>query len=219
MPTSSSGVVTFPRNQQGLALLVALIVLVAMSLAGVALIRSVDTNTLVASNMAFRQSASLSADAGVEAARTWLMSQTTSALGSDSSSNGYYATSKDTGASIWDLTGNMTAATTDNIRWKDNTGSASTGTVDPKCLDVDTAGNRVCYLINRMCDATGSLTAASCSTINVAAGGSSQGASRQMSTYQEGSWSENTLAGYYRVTVRTAGPRNNASFIQVFLVI
>jgi len=57
-----------PRQQQGLALMVALIALVAMTLAGVALVRSIDTNALIAGNLAFRQSATMSAEQGIEAA-------------------------------------------------------------------------------------------------------------------------------------------------------
>jgi hypothetical protein len=53
-------------------LFVALIVLVAMSLAGIALMRSVDTNVLIAGNLAFRQGATARGDWGVEDARTWI---------------------------------------------------------------------------------------------------------------------------------------------------
>lgn len=43
------------RRQQGVALFVALIAMVLLSLAGIALVRSVDTTSSVASNIAFRQ--------------------------------------------------------------------------------------------------------------------------------------------------------------------
>jgi Tfp pilus assembly protein PilX len=47
-----------PRsNQRGVVLLVALIILVALTLSGVALIRSVDTANLIAGNQSFHQSA------------------------------------------------------------------------------------------------------------------------------------------------------------------
>ena len=55
-----------PRDQRGVALFVALIVMVAMSLAGVALIRSIDTTTSVTGNIAFRQSALLQANWAIE---------------------------------------------------------------------------------------------------------------------------------------------------------
>ena len=64
------------KRQQGVILFVALIVLVAMSLTGIALMRSVDTNLLVAGNLAFRQGATAASDWGVEAARAFFRSLT-----------------------------------------------------------------------------------------------------------------------------------------------
>ena len=61
------------RAQRGVVLFIALIVLVAMSLAGIALMRSVDTNVLVAGNLAFRQTNTMYGDVGVEAASTTLV--------------------------------------------------------------------------------------------------------------------------------------------------
>ena len=43
-----------PRKQRGTMLIIALIVLVAMTLAGIATMRSVDTATVMAGNIAFR---------------------------------------------------------------------------------------------------------------------------------------------------------------------
>ena len=62
-------------RQKGAVLFIALIVLVAMSLAGIALIRSVDTTNLIAGNLAFKQGATLGGDWGAEQARTWLQGQ------------------------------------------------------------------------------------------------------------------------------------------------
>jgi hypothetical protein len=59
-------------RQRGVVLFFALVALVAMSLAAVALIRSVDTSTLIAGNLAFKQSATTGGDAGIDAAITWL---------------------------------------------------------------------------------------------------------------------------------------------------
>ena len=55
-----------------MVLFFALIALVVMSLAAVALIRSVDTSTMIAGNLAFKQSATTSGDSGVEGAITAL---------------------------------------------------------------------------------------------------------------------------------------------------
>lgn len=59
-------------RQRGLVLFFALIALVAMTLAALALVRSVDTTTLISGNLAFKQAATTSGDEGVEAAMTWL---------------------------------------------------------------------------------------------------------------------------------------------------
>jgi len=58
----------YASRQRGVVLFFALIALVVMSLAAVALIRSVDTNTLIAGNLAFKQAATSSGDSGLEMA-------------------------------------------------------------------------------------------------------------------------------------------------------
>ena len=55
-------------SQQGVVLLVALVVLVALTVAGVAMMRSVDTATLVTGNLAFEEVATQAADQGIQAA-------------------------------------------------------------------------------------------------------------------------------------------------------
>ena len=52
------------RKQKGLVLFLALIALVAMSLAAAALVRSVDSGILAAGNLAFKQAAIMSAETG-----------------------------------------------------------------------------------------------------------------------------------------------------------
>ncbi len=199
------------HRQGGLALLVSLIVLVAMSLAGIALVRSVDTATMIAGNLAFRQGATTSGDAGIEAARTWLLANGAS-LENNSTGNGYYATSQDS----LDLTGNATRTnTSDDVDWT----GAGVGASTPKCLATDAAGNTVCYIIHRLCNTAGALNSATCSTQQTAKGGSSLGSTRPMGTYQERSWTEVATLAYYRVTIRVAGPRNNISYVQAFLLI
>ena len=63
------------NRQSGVVLFIALIVLVALSLAGLATMRSVDTAALVASNIGFRQAAVHSADQGIQTAYNWLIAQ------------------------------------------------------------------------------------------------------------------------------------------------
>ena len=63
-----------PARQRGVVLFIALIVMVALSLAAIALIRSVDTTTTVIGNLAFRQASILPANMAVEEAAAALFS-------------------------------------------------------------------------------------------------------------------------------------------------
>ncbi|MBK9703045.1 MAG: hypothetical protein IPO75_06050 [Betaproteobacteria bacterium] len=65
------------RRQRGVVMFVALIVLVAMALAALALIRSVDTTTAVVGNLGFRQASVLPANAAVEEAVAALFEKNT----------------------------------------------------------------------------------------------------------------------------------------------
>jgi Tfp pilus assembly protein PilX len=56
------------RAQSGVALIMVLIMLTAMAIAGVALVRVVDSANVISGNFAFRQSTLNIADLGVEAA-------------------------------------------------------------------------------------------------------------------------------------------------------
>lgn len=192
--------------QQGIVLPITLIVLVAMTLAGIALLRSIDTSSIIAGNLAFKQSATASGDSGIESAITWLTTNAKT-LDQDQMSNGYYATRQD----ALDMTGNMSSGAADNLNWDD------TGRV--KTLAADAAGNVVSYVIHRMCAAAGPLDASTCSTEQSVKSGSSKGLLRPMMSYQQGSWQELANRGYYRITARVTGPRNTTSFVQVVVLI
>lgn len=118
------------RRQRGLALPVMLIVLVVMLVTSVYLLKSSNSTTMTASNMAYDASLSRAADLGLHAAFDWL--STTSRdnkvlLNEDSPANGYSAT-LDPAQPV-----------------------ASSGFwTDKRTLD-DGAGNTVEYVIHRMC--------------------------------------------------------------------
>jgi type IV pilus assembly protein PilX len=198
-------------QQRGLALVVALIILVVMSLAGVAMVRSIDTGILVAGNLAFRQGSAHAGQRGIEEARHWLTNHSAE-LADDHPADGYYSSSQD----VLDLTGNLTPSTTaDDVKW----GSAA-GMSTPKCMPEDEGKNTVCFIIHRLCSTSGiELDSSQCTTRETVAGGSSLGALRQMGTYQQGAPASVNAYGYYRVTVRTSGPRNTVSFLQALVII
>lgn len=72
-----------PRKQRGVVLLIALIVLVAMTLAAIGMMRSVDTGNVIAGNLAFQQATSQASDAGASKAFSDLTSVTNSANAAD----------------------------------------------------------------------------------------------------------------------------------------
>ena len=57
-----------PAREHGIVLFVALLVMVALSIAGVALLRSTDAATAVTGNLVLKQAASLAVDRGIERA-------------------------------------------------------------------------------------------------------------------------------------------------------
>lgn len=195
-----------PAKQAGVVLVIALIVLVAMTLAAVALVRSVDTNNIIAGNLAFQQAATHSADTGIERAVAWLedcsTTHTTCAAGtldSDSPTNGYSASGNNpaqnpaTGQS-WDAFWSQTLA-----------GRAFS-------LPADGAGNTVSYVIDRMCNNPGSKTGgASCTSspaVTTATGNGEEGGEVQLNA---------PSVVYYRITVRVSGPRNTVSYVQAMV--
>lgn len=210
------------QKQNGLALMVALIALAAMTLAGIALVRTIDTNALIAGNLAFRQNSTTSADTGIELARTWLMSKSSTTLQNTDANNGYYATKMDTGGVDGkgvDITGSRTTSTTDNVKWVDASGTNQLGNYTAKCTDAnDATGNRICYVIHRMCVTEGALEDSNCNmTTSNNSTGNSQGSLQQNLTYQKTLVGSGSLLGYYRISIRVGGPRNNNSYVQAFI--
>jgi len=115
-------------------LFIALIVLVAMSLAGVALMRSVDTGTVVAGNMAFKQAAIMVADRGTQEAVKWLSDNSGgTTLQMTNTSKGYFSSRPPGAEPDWFRPDSWTESV-----------AVNGGTPDA-------SGNVVRYVIHRMC--------------------------------------------------------------------
>ena len=71
-------------------LFVALIVLIVMTLAGLALLRQMGAGTSIAGNVAFKENATSVADRGTEFARAWLIANS-AITATDSSLDGYFS--------------------------------------------------------------------------------------------------------------------------------
>ena len=117
-----------PRRQQGVVMFVALIVLVIMTLAGLAMLRQLGTGVSIAGNVAFKQNATQVADVGTESAYAWIMAHGL-ALDSDGlAGTGYF--------SSWGASVDPSAFDWPNA---------------PVITDAAT-GNTVRYVIHRLCE-------------------------------------------------------------------
>lgn len=204
------------RRQKGVVLIITLIVLVAMTLAAIALIRSVDTGNVVAGNMAFKQGAALAGDSGTETAITWLSGIAgVAASQNDDTANGYYATSQET----LDMTGNSGDPARSLVDWDGNNcnNAVSNGTaaacIQPAALiPANAAGYESRYIIHRLCPAAG--LANNCASAFTVIGGTSSGAKDYTS---KGGLSGTAETEYYRITTRIRGPRNTVSYIETIV--
>ena len=204
-----------PR-QRGIVLYVALVVMVIMMLAGVAVLRSVGSGQGVAGNLAFKQNATSAGDLAATAAAVYLkpaspaLPPSTVTLGVDLPAQGYLAewgpsaTSPpdplcypppllpyptfDPNTFLWDTCPAVVQATAD-----------------------DGTGNRVRYVIHRMCAVAGPNVAPNVcvsvmdnNTLGAGGGGT-------------GSVAAPILSPYFRVTTRIDGPRHAVSYTQVMM--
>lgn len=189
-------------RQRGVVLLVALIVLVALTLAGVALVRSVDTANLVAGNLSFHQSAVQAGERSTELAiSNWL--QPNSALGNTTLHNdaaGYVAAG---------IAQSPAAGQSWDAYW---TALVSGGLTPQAAGGQDAAGNTVQYIVHRLCATTGAPHLANC-------------AREPASTNTGGSQAAGGIAPiannrvYYRVTTRIEGPRRTVAYIQTIVAL
>lgn len=184
-------------KQRGVVLLISLIVLVAMTLAGIALVRAVDTTNIIAGNLAFKQAATHSGDVGIEAAIAWLELNNGVQLWNSNLPNGYMSIRQDPAADqSWD-------------NYWTNVLAARSVT-----LATDAAGNTAAYSIQRMCRDTGDSAAdkgCSVSPITTVSTANSQDAGSIALQYSS--------QVYYRITARVVGPRNTVSYVQAVIAL
>lgn len=182
------------RSQRGAVLMVVLVALIAMMISVLALTRSMDTHQLVAGNLAFRNATVHSSDVGVQNAVQWLQGVAgTATLNADAPGQGYYAVLIEQN---WDQEGIWNVC-----------GAACT-------IAADAAGNRVQWMIHRMCSAQGGPNAAgnSCSLLASTSPAATGGSFTSDATNFTG-----VPQNYYRVTVRVSGPRSTGTLVQTFV--
>lgn len=192
------------RQQRGMVLIIALIVMASMTLASITLVRTVDTGILVAANLAFRQSATMAGDNGLRSATSWLVNNTAgTTLHADqfSSTSAYWANAQNA-APAFDPVG---------YGWESGNNSVCTLANCGK----DAAGNTVRYVIHRLCDLAGNPIGVKCVRPPATAGSTNNSSKGVVSA---GSLPLSaTASAYYRITVRISGPRNTNSYVQAIV--
>jgi type IV pilus assembly protein PilX len=200
-------------KQKGVVLVIALVVLVAMLLAGIALVRSVDTANVIAGNLAFQQAATHSGDTGIEAGIAWLESHKTSLTVNCQAPTGSTPCAYNAaGLSNFPVNG-----TSWNDYWIDDLDGqavqvnfASDGSPTSAVggtTTSDASGNSVRYVIHRMCSTVGAPAIGTCSfrpptpdpNSSLDVNSTPWAAARQVN---------------YRITVKVTGPRNTVSYVQ-----
>lgn len=177
------------RGERGVVMFVALVVLIVMTLAGLAMLRQMSSGVSIAGNIAFKQGATAVADAGIEAGRAWL---TAAGVGTalDVPAAGYFAT--------WvgdaDLSSNNWQAAWQALP-----------------IALATSSGNVRFIVQRLCAIPGAtdLPLQQCSDYvpDTCAGESKGGGG--------GPGFVCPTRTFFRITARVEGPRNTVSYTQV----
>jgi hypothetical protein len=199
---------TFDRRaQRGVVLFIALLVMVALSLAGIALIRSMDTATIVSGNLAFKLAAAAAVDRGFEQAVEALFdpvadptpsSPVIADKKSDLNAQNYFASVRLKGGSIPEIPDEL-----------QSTSAFAAAGLNADLVPVDAAGNKTYYVIERMCANPGPAVGSNCN-LSSAALGADAGTEHYEGLVRAGD-------AFYRVTVRVEGPRNTVAYAQAIL--
>jgi len=201
-----------PDSQRGTMLIIALIVLVAMTLAGIATMRSVDTATVLAGNIAFRQSALNAADQGIQAGFA-LVSTPLTNTAADLTQDGMKL----------GLAGYYSSASPTEPNWSDPN---SWTNPDHTAVQLnggapDAAGNVVWFIAERLCEVPNCKAGEVCGGKPPNTCGSSPGA-RALSKEGEDNFRVTAALTpipqpHYRITARAVGPRNSIAIVQTLV--
>jgi type IV pilus assembly protein PilX len=190
------------RRERGVVLFIVLLIMVVLSMAGVALMRSVDTSTSVSGNLALRQGTAPPVNLAVETAVGALAVVNKNA---DDLANNYYATLQG-GASANGIPALLQGS---HAAMAAAYSAAGLATLDLDTMGYGKTGNQVRYVIERVCNAAGIPTIGSCDM-----------SPPKMPTATTAMELDKIMIGrvpFYRLTVRVDGPANTVSFAQAVL--
>ena len=191
-----------PQRERGVVLFVALIAMVVLSLAGIALLRSVDTSTSVAGNLAFRQASIAPINSAVErAANALYYAKTIPDTFVNNAPNNYFANIQPGESAV-----GVPAILQGNL---------PLGSIPAQFQSfTDSAGNTVNWVIERVCENgyTGDPLDPGIDYCDLMFPKVSPG-----KNIMEDSGLPVNPVPLYRVTVRVDGPANTVTFAQAML--
>jgi len=216
-----------PHGQRGVILLITLIMLVAMTLAAIGLMRSVDTGNMIAGNLAFKQATLNATDTGLSSAIAAM--GTLPNLNNDAPASAYYSSP----VSPCEVLGLTTTTSPNNINgtacptqqtestwWTSFNWSAN---ASPPQLVVDpTNGGTIAtvqYVIHRMCLMSNQLPANQATPIGAQIQFCDSSLIVPPCHVGGGQACPPNLVVYlYRVTIRAVGVRNSVSYTQTMVL-
>ena len=208
--------ITQVKLQRGVSLMFSLIALISLAFAAIALVRTVDTGSLVVGNIGFKQDATVSSDLVANAALTWISSQNTgTTLFTDKPADGYFAS----GLDVLDPTGKGTIGNSRVlVDWNgDNCAYATAGTF-ANCITPSapsTFGNNVGrWVITRLCTTAGSPSGAGNSCAVPLTKVSTEGGGGEVKYGGGVRFTPRSGGPYYRIIVRNVGARGTVSFTE-----
>lgn len=193
-------------RERGVVVFIALLVMVALALAGIALLRSTTTTTTVSGNLVLKQAATSAVDRGIEQTihALWEVSPMPDRTQHNAAQN-YYACVRGTAGGCL-AAGSAIPKIPDLL----NTASGCSGPgLATGLVANDSAGNRACFVIERMCLNAGPAVGSNCN-LSTASFGADPGTVHYTGLVRPGD-------AFYRVTVRVEGPRNAVTYAQAML--
>ena len=202
-------------RQSGVALIMVLIMLAAMAIAGVALVRVVDSANVISGNFAFRQATLNLADLGVEAAVAKLNEMKDKMASDPAVYENPYPSKCTTDCVYYPVRSDETMVKNNGLPLKGSDGKTAYE-ISWVGSDVDVVaaggatGYSIRYVIDRLCMRAPVVdTLSDCLTDTPQSGASKKSGATVFTP---------ASSTYYRISVQVTGPRRTQSHVQVILV-
>ncbi len=201
-------------RQKGVVLLITLIMLVAMTLATIAMMRSVDTTNLIAGNLAFQQTSFHAADTGTEQAIAYLYN---SIIPNQTCLGTTLATPCPNGYQSYHDPALEPSPASPGVTWASywNSMRGGPGVVALTGLPSGYSG---AFVIEALCTQAG--MQGQCGTATTTSSTTPpQGQDMGSTVIPGNSTTSTSYQYYYRITTRIEGPRNSVGYVQAYIAL